>query len=342
MLHLSVIIDTADGGGDYLAAVFFRAVGMKLFIVDIVFTAESMEKSEPLTAETAIRHGCTRMYIESNSGGGGFGRAVQRIMAESGYTGCQFEMFHQMENKVSRILSNATSVSNSILMPDDWAYRWPAAYRELTSMGRSGKWLHEDLGDAITGALEKGLGAGLNPKVYPDYSRNLISRITVEPGETILFAQSLNGAYPHGVACVRRNNEIHVIKTFLDESLEAVAQGIRDAFIGHDIYWYPYSDGVELSASTIKLMQSHGIKTRIGNIFPSDLEMISVPNNLMRRGRLLFVENCQSVTSALEVRRFDDRGKPETLRGSRPIYLTCDCISYLIWRMIGQYPQIGA
>ena len=197
-------IDTADKGEDYLAAIFYRTIGTKIYVVDVLYTQESMEVTEPKTADMAIKNGCTRLHIESNNGGGGFGRSVQRIMAEKGYTGCQFEMFHQTENKVARILSNATSVSNSMLMPDDWKYLWPAAHRDLVNASRSAKWLHDDIYDAVTGTVQYGLGAGMNPRCYPDYNRNLISKINVVPGETVYFAQSLNGAYPHGVCAVLR------------------------------------------------------------------------------------------------------------------------------------------
>jgi predicted phage terminase large subunit-like protein len=74
-----------------------------------------------------------------------------------GYSNCYINWFHQSDNKVSRILSNSTSVNNSILMPSNWNYKWPQFYNDVRKAVKTKKWSHDDSFDALTGIIEKSI-----------------------------------------------------------------------------------------------------------------------------------------------------------------------------------------
>lgn len=154
-------VDTADEGDDSLCAIVYGVAANSAFVLDVIFTRDPMEKTEPETAQCLTTHKVDKAWIESNNGGRGFARNVERIMRERGNHHTGVEWFHQGENKQARILSNAASAMNSILFPVGWNYRWPKFYDELMRMGRSEKWKHDDAADALTGVVEKSLtGAG--------------------------------------------------------------------------------------------------------------------------------------------------------------------------------------
>lgn len=151
--------DTADEGSDFLASAVYRVVKNTAYILDVLYTQESMEKTEPKTAAMLSEHRCQTAFIESNNGGRGFSRNVDRIMREQlAYTGCNVQWFHQSNNKVARILSSATNVVNSVMFPVGWERRWPRFAQDIKAMGRGAKWKHDDCADLLTGIVEKSLG----------------------------------------------------------------------------------------------------------------------------------------------------------------------------------------
>lgn len=149
--------DTADEGADYLCSIIY-GVGMQdglAYVLDVVYTQDGMEVTEPLVAERHTTFRVNRAKIESNNGGRGFARNVKRIACEQcGNDITVFSWFHQSKNKTARILTGSTGVMNNVLFPSDWFRRWPEFYRDITRFQRTGKNAHDDGPDALTGVYE--------------------------------------------------------------------------------------------------------------------------------------------------------------------------------------------
>jgi len=63
--------------------------------------------------------------------------------------------FHQSGNKESRIISNAATVKQKIVFPDDWHLRWPEFYLDVVKFKRAFKSnTHDDAPDTLTGIVE--------------------------------------------------------------------------------------------------------------------------------------------------------------------------------------------
>lgn len=62
--------------------------------------------------------------------------------------------FHQSENKVARILSNATWIMDHVYYPKNWKDRWPEYHDAMVKYQREGKNAHDDAPDATTGIAE--------------------------------------------------------------------------------------------------------------------------------------------------------------------------------------------
>ena len=332
---IELVVDTADQGDDYLCAIIYRSFGTRCYVLDVLYTQDPMTVTEGKLSDLIIRYGVERAYIESNNGGHGFGRNVERLTRESGYTNCQFELFTQTGNKVSRIITNATSVQNSVLMPDTWKLNHFKFWKDVTTAGRNEKWLHDDALDALTLIVEKGLGAGLNPKVYPDFTE-LNKKMIDYWGSEIHLAQSLTGGAPHCVAFSVNNGMAYVVKTFSGENFKEVLSRAKIYFIGKKVYWYPDAEGVELTGATVKEVRDLGFETRIGIIYPSDLERVSVPNTLFRNNKLFINRDCVELINSIEIRRFDGSGKPEKMRSNRLVFEQVNAMAYGIWRIMGR------
>ena len=90
-------------------------------------------------------------FIESNNGGRGFARAVQRYAPMT-----KIEWFHQGANKEARILSHSATVQHLLHFPRGWKQRWFELYSHLTTYRRtfrSNRW--HDAADVITGIVER-------------------------------------------------------------------------------------------------------------------------------------------------------------------------------------------
>ena len=146
--------DTADEGNDFLCSICYGMYENFYYILDVLYTKEAMEVTEPATAEMLTRNNIGCALIESNNGGRGFARNVQRECKKRGNNHTNIKWFHQGENKVARILSNSTGVMNNVLFPVGWQDRWPDFAKALQTYQREGKNAHDDAPDCVTGVYE--------------------------------------------------------------------------------------------------------------------------------------------------------------------------------------------
>ena len=144
--------DTADAGDDYLCSVAYSVdTDGVIYVTDVVYSKEAMEHTESLVAAMLTQEKTRQVYVESNNGGRGFARALQRLLPK-----VRVEWFHQSGNKEARILSNSATVLHNLRMPKDWHLRWPEFYTHLTTYRRLFKAnRHDDAADALTGIVER-------------------------------------------------------------------------------------------------------------------------------------------------------------------------------------------
>lgn len=148
--------DTADTGNDKLCSICYLTDEAGIcYITDVVYTDQAMELTESAVAQMLQRNQTTMARIESNNGGRGFGRAVERILLAEGYKACAVKLFHQTANKESRILTYAPTVQKLVRMPEDWKIRWPDFAADLEAFKRIFRAnAHDDAPDALTGIIE--------------------------------------------------------------------------------------------------------------------------------------------------------------------------------------------
>ena len=113
-----------------------------------------MEVTEPAQAKMMTKDNVGYAKIESNNGGRGYARNVDRELKLLENRHTKVDWFHNGENKLARILSNATGVMNNVFMPENWATRFPEFYMALTKYQREGKNEHDDAPDCLTGVYE--------------------------------------------------------------------------------------------------------------------------------------------------------------------------------------------
>ena len=147
--------DTADTGSDFLCSICYGMYEDSYYILDILYTKDAMEITEPATAAMLTKNNVGCAIIESNNGGRGFARNVERICKEkykNNHT--VIKWFHQSQNKVARILSNSASVQSNVYFPVNWKDRFPQFAEDILKYQKEGKNAHDDAADALTGVYE--------------------------------------------------------------------------------------------------------------------------------------------------------------------------------------------
>ena len=148
--------DTADTGSDYLCSIVYGVYNGEAYVLDLLYTKDAMEETEPATASMLYHNGVNVADFESNNGGRGFARQVRRILQDTYKSNkTVINTFAQTKNKAARILSNSTWVMEHIYFPTNWKDRWPEYYRAMTRYQREGKNANDDAQDATTGIAEK-------------------------------------------------------------------------------------------------------------------------------------------------------------------------------------------
>ena len=147
--------DTADTGSDFLCSINY---GMTFdgdyHILNILYTNEPMEVTEPLTAKMLTKDNVGCAIIESNNGGRGFARNVKAECKKLNNTHTNIQWFHQSANKEARIFSNSASVMANVYYPENWIDKFPEFAEAMMRYQKEGKNLHDDAPDCVTGVYE--------------------------------------------------------------------------------------------------------------------------------------------------------------------------------------------
>ena len=154
-------VDTADQGADYLCCIIYGLFRGQCYVYDVYFTKDGMEITEGEVAKRLYEYQVNKAYIESNNGGRGFGRSVERILREKyRWYKTYIDLFTQSRNKKSRILSSATWCQNNIKFPIGWEINYAEFYGDVMSYQKEGKMAHDDAEDCLAGLYDKvGKGA---------------------------------------------------------------------------------------------------------------------------------------------------------------------------------------
>jgi predicted phage terminase large subunit-like protein len=148
------VIDTADTGDDYLCCIIYSPTITGYYIIDVYYTNEKMEVTEDGTARILSKHSVNDVMIESNNGGRGFARNVERLCRVMGNTKTSFTWQHQSTNKETRIFTHAADVQNMVYYPDSWDSKHHKFYSAVTGFMAKGKNKNDDAPDALTMIIE--------------------------------------------------------------------------------------------------------------------------------------------------------------------------------------------
>lgn len=154
-LKRKAYIDTADTGDDFLCGIVYDETEIANYVLDVIYTQKPMEYTEPATAKMLVKWQVEEAVVESNNGGRGFARAVEKEVRIMGNDRMKFKWFFQKDNKDVRIYVNSAAVQNLTYMPDGWERIFPEFAKAVNGYLKAGKNENDDAPDALTGMVER-------------------------------------------------------------------------------------------------------------------------------------------------------------------------------------------
>lgn len=149
------LTDTADKGEDYCVTIPYVVNNGDVYVLDIQYNDKPMEETEIECTEMLIEHQVNEAEFESNNGGRGFARNIDRLLKERKYYKANIKTYTQKANKEARILASASWVCNHIFFPPNWKNKYKEAYKSLSTFQKKGKNVHDDLEDVLAGIYER-------------------------------------------------------------------------------------------------------------------------------------------------------------------------------------------
>lgn len=151
--------DVADQGGDYLCSINWFDVktedGIKVYITDVYYSAEKAEVTEPAVAKMITAGNITEAEFESNNGGKGYARNVERELHALENFKTIVKWTAQTSNKEARILASSAWVAKNVLMPPNWTSKFPEFAGEVLGYIAGGKNPHDDGVDVLATIYER-------------------------------------------------------------------------------------------------------------------------------------------------------------------------------------------
>lgn len=164
------LTDTADKGEDYCVTIPYVVDNGDVYVLDIQYNDKPMEETEEECTDMLIRNEVNEAEFESNNGGRGFARNIDRKLKEKKYYKAVIKTFTQRANKEARILASASWVCNHIFFPPNWKNKYKDAYKNLSTFQKKGKNAHDDIEDVLAGIYER---VANKPKMEFGYNRIL-------------------------------------------------------------------------------------------------------------------------------------------------------------------------
>lgn len=162
------LTDTADKGTDYCVTLPYVVSNGDAYILDIQYNDKPMEVTEEECTNMLIENEVNEAEFESNNGGRGFARNIERKLKEKKYYKAVIKTYTQNKNKESRILASASWVSHHVFFPPNWQNKYKDAYKSISTFQKKGKNVHDDIEDVLAGIYER---VANKPKLTMGYTK---------------------------------------------------------------------------------------------------------------------------------------------------------------------------
>lgn len=158
--------DVADEGKDFLSSFNWFEDDGNVYVTDIYHSDEIAEVTEPQLAKMLHSDGVNEAEFESNNGGKGYARNIERELKKLGNRKCVVRWTPQTKNKEARILASSAWVAKHVFMPPNWTKKYPEAAKHILTYVADGKNTYDDAVDVLAAIYERVANARPKARVF--------------------------------------------------------------------------------------------------------------------------------------------------------------------------------
>lgn len=151
--------DVADQGSDNVCSINWIKIKtddeVRVYITDIYYSPEKAEITESAVAKMINAGEITEAEFESNNGGKGYARNVERELHKLDNFRTVVSWTPQTSNKEARILASSAWNARNVYMPPNWTSKYPDFAAEVLGYIAGGKNAHDDGVDVLATIYEK-------------------------------------------------------------------------------------------------------------------------------------------------------------------------------------------
>lgn len=151
--------DVADEGSDNVCSINWiehkTDDGVKVYITDIYYSPDKAEITEPAVAKMITAGDITEAEFESNNGGKGYARNIERELHTLNNFKTVIKWTAQTSNKEARILASSAWINKNVYMPPNWTSKYPEFAGEVLGYVAGGKNVHDDGVDVLATIYER-------------------------------------------------------------------------------------------------------------------------------------------------------------------------------------------
>jgi len=137
--------DIADEGNDYYSLPIGKIFGDDVYIIDVIYTQEPIEVTQPLTAAKLDEVRVDKACFESNNGGKGFAQKVREL--KKGKT--MVEWRRTSQNKHTKIIMKSGRIKSNYYFRSDGDSDYNKFLYDLTHYPKNGKAKTDDAIDSL-------------------------------------------------------------------------------------------------------------------------------------------------------------------------------------------------
>ena len=147
--------DVADQGTDNVCSINWQESDGKVYVTDVYYSPDRAEVTEPGVAKMISAGNVTEAEFESNNGGKGYARNIERELAALGNRSTVVKWTPQTANKEARILTSSAWVQNNVYMPPNWQSKYPEFAAEVLGYVAGARNEHDDGVDVLATIYER-------------------------------------------------------------------------------------------------------------------------------------------------------------------------------------------
>lgn len=173
-------------------------------------------------------------------------------------------------------------------------------------------------------------------RVYPDFNPkvHLYMPFAIRDEDIIYVGQDFNAGYNAAVMLVSRNGKIFAVGEDHWNYVGDAFRKLREKYPRNKIIMIPDANGKEIMSGFMEEAEKYNVEVFWNNINPSITERITGVNKGFQFDKLHVFSSCKNLTMCLNVRDFDDSGKPRKGKGPKALDHWGDAFEYAYWHVI--------